>query len=329
MIEKREAPRFTIRFPVTVPEASAAASAGAEVRAGGTDFMERLELGLSAADIVDLRDLPGLDGIELGEGSAGRIGARVTIDQLARHPLLRQHYPALAQAAAALATPEIRAAATLGGGLLQRSRCWYYRHPTMRCLKSGGDRCLAREGDHLYHVCFDLGPCAAPHPSTLGMALLAYDATVGVCGSEAGGVVERPIAALYGDGSSAADHQLLPGEILVDVRLPVPVLGERGGYHRAIGRARAEWPLIEVSARLVIEEGRILLARVAVGGVAPIPLRLTEVEEALHAGATDDGALLRAAERSVARARPLPMTGYKVKMLPYAVFDALCHARGG
>jgi xanthine dehydrogenase YagS FAD-binding subunit len=306
-----------IEFPQTAQEASERARPGTELRAGGTDHMERLELGLAPEHIVDLRDTAGLS-----ELSGARIGARVTVAQIAADPGLRRSYPALALAAGALATPEIRSAATLGGALLQRSRCWYYRHPTLRCLKSGGPSCLARTGDHLYHACFDLGPCTAPHPSTLGMALLGYDAMIQVTGGR-----DRAIADLYGNGTSVADHQLGPGEVLTEVRLPEPTPGERGGYHRAISRARAEWPLVEVSTRLVLQGDRIELARVTVGGVAPVPLRLQEVERALLGSLAHDEALWQAASRSTERCNPLPMTQYKVSMLPYAVFDALRSAR--
>lgn len=311
---------MTARFPTTL--ADAAAVANAEPRAGGTDFMERHELGLTAPTLVDLRDVEGLDQIELDAHGGARIGSKVTIARIAADPRIRTHYPALALAAGALATPEIRAIATLGGGLLQRSRCWYYRRPEHRCLKQGGSECPARSGDHLFHVCFDLGPCVAPHPSTLGMALLGHDATIGVAGGP-----DRSIAELYGDGSSPLDHQLRSGELLAEVRLPAPVVGERGGYRRVIARARAEWPLIEVSTRLVIHDDRVTLARVTLGGVAPIPLRLPEVEVALLGGPANDDAFERAAARSTERCNPLPMTGYKVSMLPAAVFDALVHAR--
>ncbi|MFV8754439.1 FAD binding domain-containing protein [Nannocystaceae bacterium ST9] len=310
-----------IRLPTSFEQSIA--RAGELLRAGGTDLMERRELGLASGDIVDLRDVEAGDRIDFDPSSGARLGAKLTIATLSKHPIVREHYPALALAAGALATPEIRTVATLAGGLLQRSRCWYYRNPSVRCLKSGGTECPARAGDHLLHVCFDLGPCVAPHPSTLGMALLGYDAQIGVLGGR-----DRSIADLYGDGRSVADHQLGEGEVLCEVRLPPPVAGERGGYRRAIARARAEWPLIEVSTRLVIVEAKVALARVAIGGVAPIPLRLAEVEDALLGQGCDDATLERAAALSTRRCKPLPMTGYKVDMLPSAVLDALVHARG-
>src|SRR4029453_13603532 len=189
---------------------------------------------------------------------------------LAADSRLAQSYPGLAQAAAALATPQIRSTGTLGGNLLQRNRCWYYRHPDIACLKKEGANCPARTGNHLVHVCFDLGPCVAPHPSTLGMALLAYEAEV-----EVAGATTRSVAEIYGDGSDGRrDHQLGEHEILTAVRMPRPLDGERAAYFRATSRAQAEWPLAEALARLAVSGGRITFARVTVGGGAPGPLRV-------------------------------------------------------
>jgi xanthine dehydrogenase YagS FAD-binding subunit len=158
------------------------------------------------------------------------------------------------------------------------------------------------------------------------VALLLYDAEVEVA---PGG--RRTVAALYGDGTDARDHRLEPGELLTSVLLPPPTAGERGGYTRAIARARAEWPLIEACARLVIEDGRVLLARVAVGAMAPIPLRLPALEAALTGGP----ATLEAFEAACAgaldpfRGHPgLPGTRYKAAMVGPTLLDALADALG-
>ena len=253
--------------PTTIQDALGAAG---EYRAGGTDLQQRLRSGVSPGPPVDLKRLAGLDRVEWDEHGGARIGALVPIATLAGDPRLAAAYPGLAQSAGALATPQVRAAGSLGGNLLQRNRCWYYRHPAISCLKKGGQDCPARTGNHLFGVCFDLGPCVAPHPSTLGMALLAYAAQIEVASSGS-----RPVAALYGDGSDGRhDHQLGEHEILAAVLMPEPLEGERTAYFRVISRALAEWPLVEAVVRLAVTDGTIEFARVAVGGVAPIPLRL-------------------------------------------------------
>jgi xanthine dehydrogenase YagS FAD-binding subunit len=305
-----------IHFPTDV---AAAANASGELRAGGTDLMERRRSGRSEGPLVDLRDLGGLDAVEVRDGGL-RIGAKVTIAALAAHPST----PAgLAQAAGGLATPQIRAVATVAGNLSQRVRCWYFRNPAFSCLQSGGSTCLAREGDHLYHSCFDQHACIAPHPSTLACALLAYDAVVEVAGAAEplplGGVLASLHAAHMG-GKAAP--------LIVAVRLATPAAGERAAYVRAIARARAEWPLAEVVVRLTLVGGVVTLARVVVGGVGSAPLRREAVEAALVGGPLDEARIAAAAALATEGARPLPMTGYKLPILVGAVREALERAAG-
>ena len=164
---------------------------------------------------------------------------------------LAADYPALALTAAGLATPQVRAAATIGGNLLQRTRCWYFRHPHTTCFKSGGDGCPARDGRHLYGVAFDTAPCVHPHPSSLAMALLTYAATVDT-------TQRRSLAVgdVLGDGSDPSrDHLLADDEVLTHVTLPPPAAGERAAYFRSISRFEAEWPLVEAVCRVRARRG--------------------------------------------------------------------------
>jgi xanthine dehydrogenase YagS FAD-binding subunit len=306
---------MSIAFPKTV---AALAQARGEVRAGGTDLQERRAMGVSKGDLRDLRDVAGLETIGDGDGGDGvAVGARATVAAVASHPLLAR-YPALQAAAGGLATPQIRAVATVGGNLLQEVRCWYYRNPDTRCLKRGGATCLAREGDNLYSACFDLGPCVAPHPSTLGAALLAYEATADIFPTG-----PRSIEALFGDGSDPTrTHTLSQHEILTSVRLPKAMAGERGV--RAISRARAEWSLVEVVVRLVVDDDRrIRFARVAMGGVANIPLRLRAVEERLTGSLADQVTFEDAGRIGRAGATPLRRTGYKVDLIAATIVETL------
>jgi xanthine dehydrogenase YagS FAD-binding subunit len=294
--------------PTSIAEALAASG---QYRAGGTDLQQRLRSGVSSGPLVDLAGLCELNRIDWDDHGRARIGALISIATLAADPRVAAAYPGLARAAARLATPQIRAAATLGGNLLQQSRCWYFRHPAVRCLKNGGSSCPARSGNHLYHACFDLGPCVAVHPSTLAMALMAYEAEVEIAGAGL-----RPVAALYGDGSDAArDHQLAAHDLLTAVLMPAPRVGERAAYFRATSRALAEWPLVEAIVRLGMTGGTIRFARIAVGGVAPIPLRREAAEAALIGWPADAQTLARAAALAAEGANPLPMTRYKVDLL--------------
>jgi xanthine dehydrogenase YagS FAD-binding subunit len=295
-----------------------------ELRAGGTDVMARVKIGRAHGPFEDLTARPELRGIDwLPDGSV-RIGALTTIAALAADQRLRAGYPGLTATAGGLATPQIRAAGTIGGNLLQRNRCWYYRNPRFSCHQTGGDGCPARGGLHLYSAVVDQGPCVAPHPSSIAVALLAYDARV-----EVDGRGELPVAELYGDGSDPTrDHLLGNDEVLTAVSLPAPAPGERAAYHRAIGRAEAEWPLVEAVARLVLDSGTVTSVAVAAGGVAHTPLRLPEVEEPLQGTKITWEALEAAAARVTQRCSPLPQTGYKVAVFRDTVLEVLERAAG-
>jgi xanthine dehydrogenase YagS FAD-binding subunit len=291
----------------------------AEFRAAGTDLSERRRSGLSRGPLIDIAAAPDTIGIDWRADGAARIGAFTTIAAIAADARIAAAYPGLSASAQGLATPQIRHLATLGGNLAQRSRCWYYRNPQIDCLRKGGPDCPARSGNHLYGVAFDLGPCVAPHPSTMAAALLAYDAKVTTNRRRA-----LSIGELLGDGSNgASDHALLSGEIIKAIELPTPVQGERGLYKRAIGRSHAEWPLVEVCIRAVVSAGSFQLIRIAAGGIAPVPLRLSASEAALQGKPASPATIADAASRATNGARPLPMTGYKLDLLSGLVRDLL------
>jgi xanthine dehydrogenase YagS FAD-binding subunit len=293
------------------------ASIHAEFRAAGTDLSERRRSGVSRGPLIDISAGP--DGIGWGADGAARIAALTTIAAIAADLRIGQAYPGLVAAALGLATPQVRHLATLGGNLAQRSRCWYFRNPHIACLKKGGTECPARAGNHLYSVAFDLGPCVAPHPSTMAAALLAYEASVST--DRRSGLT---IGELLGDGSNgAADHALAPGEMIRSVELPPPVPGERAFYKRAISRSHAEWPLVEVCVRAVVLGGAFQFIRIAAGGIAPVPLRLSASEAALQGVPASPANIANAARQATDGAMPLPMTGYKLDLLRGVVHDLL------
>lgn len=306
-------------------DVESAVAAPGTFRAGGTDLLARRRLGLDHGDIVDLRDLSELRRVEVGKSGA-RVGALVRLSDLAAHEQISRRYPALSLTTGSLATPQIRAVATVGGNLLQRNRCPYYRHPAMSCLKSGGAVCPARSGDHRHGVIFDLGPCVAPHPSSLAMALMSYDATV-----ETSGDGLLTVNDLMGDGRDGTrDHHLGEHDLLTAIRLPPPTDGERASYRRATGRARAEWPMVEAVCRLVLADGRVARASIAVGAVAPVPLRLARVEQAMVGMPVDDeSAPDEVASLAVEGATPLEMTGYKIPLLRSVIGDVIREAMAG
>jgi xanthine dehydrogenase YagS FAD-binding subunit len=289
-----------------------------EFRAAGTDLSERRRSGVSKGPLIDIAATPGAVGIVWDADGAARIGALTTIASIAANARIAQAYPGLAASALGLATPQVRHLATLGGNLAQRSRCWYFRNPHIDCLKKGGTDCPARTGNHLYGAAFDLGPCVAVHPSTMAAALLAYEAKIDT--DKRRGL---SVGALLGDGASAADNALAPGEMIASVELPTPLAGERALYKRAISRTHAEWPLVEVCLRAVVSDGTFQFIRIAAGGIAPVPLRLTAVETALQGKPANAATIAEAASAATTGAKPLPMTGYKLDLLRGVVQDLL------
>ena len=294
----------------------------AEQRAGGTDLAERRRSGVSGGAIVDIGARTELCRIDWRDDGGATIGALVPIERIATDARIAAGYPGLSAAAGGLATPQIRRIGTVGGNLLQRNRCWYYRHPATSCLKKGGTDCPARAGNHRYGVLFDLGPCVAAHPSTLGAALLAYDTTVDT--DRRAGLT---MVNLFGHGTDGTrDHQLSPGELLTAVMLPPPINGERAAYFRATSRTHAEWPLAEAVARIVVADGLVTLAAIAVGGVAPVPLRLPRVEAALSGRPAAASTIAAACKLAGEGANPLPMTAYKAALLIGCITEALDQA---
>jgi xanthine dehydrogenase YagS FAD-binding subunit len=290
-----------------------------EFRAAGTDLSERRRSGVSTGPLMDIVPASDISGMHWGADGTLRIGAYTRIASIAADKQIAAAYPGIVASAQGLATPQIRHLATLGGNLAQRSRCWYYRNPHIACLKKGGSECPARGGNHLYGVAFDLGPCVAPHPSTMAAALLAYDATI-ITYKRSG----LSIPDVLGDGSNGTnDHALLPGEMIRGIELPGPRQSERALYKRAISRSFAEWPLVEVCARAVVTDGVFQFVRLSAGGVAPVPLRLKAAEASLQGKPANALNIQVAAKLATSGAKPLPMTGYKLDLLEGVVRDVL------
>jgi len=287
-----------------------------EYRAGGTDVSVRRRSGVSRGPILYVAAPAGL--VASPDGGL-RIGALTTVAALAGDPAIRSGYPGLAAAAAGLATPQIRRVATLGGNIAQRNRCVYFRNPEIACLKKGGEGCPARTGFALHAVAFDRADCVAPHPSTLAAALLAYDARLDTDRRR-----ELPLAEALGDGrATIGETALAPGELITHVTLPAPVTNERAAYKRAIGRAHAEWPLVELVASVTLEAGVFARVRLVAGGVAPVPLRLSAAEAAALGKPASVATFAAAAAAAVKGANPLPQTRYKLDLLQGLVLDLL------
>jgi xanthine dehydrogenase YagS FAD-binding subunit len=290
--------------------------------AGGTDLLTLMKADIVTPDqLIDIKRASGLSSSIEETGDGLRIGALATLSAIERHPVIRERYPALAEAAAIAATPQLRNMATIGGNLLQRPRCWYYRNPLFHCWLKGGDTCDAREGQNRLHALFGDSPCVATHPSDPANALLALDASVRIRGMSG----EREVA--LGDLFSlpTEDHRLettlQPGELIVEIKLPTAP--PPSTYLKAMDRNVWAFALVSVAAAFRVVDGKIADSRLVLGGVAPIPWRVTTAEQALNGSAPDAATFDRAAGAALADARPLEHNGYKVPLATSLVRRAL------
>ena len=301
----------------------------ARIIAGGSDLLDEVKEGIIAPGrVVSLAAVPDLAGIAETDGGLS-LGAMTTIAALAGHPGIRDNYTALAEAAAGLATPQIRNVGTLGGNLNQRPRCWYYRHPLIPCLKKGGDRCYALPGNTKY-LCVTGGDrCYIVHPSDTAVALSVFDAQVEIAGSDSRRTLPLGDFFISPAVDVTRETVLQPGEILTRVTLPPPAaLGAAGQsprsvYLKAREREAGDFALVSVAARLAVADGVIQQAAVALGGVAPVPYRAGAVEEYLQGKAAAEVDAAYAGTLALPDARPMTNNGYKVIMANNLVKQAV------
>jgi xanthine dehydrogenase YagS FAD-binding subunit len=301
-------------------------------KAGAVDLLDLLKEGLASPDeLVDLHSLQGPEGeamraLALAEGRWS-IGALNTLATIAASAL-PEPYAALKEAAGSAATPGIRNRATVGGNLLQRPRCWYFRHGDLNCLKKGGDSCLADGGENKYHAILGGGPCFIVHPSTLAVALVALGAEVEILGDAGARTIAVEELFALPRTSPLTEHTLAAGEVLRAVRLPAAPAGQRSVYEVAKEKQSFDWPLAEVAAALVVEGGTIRSARVGLGHVAPVPWRAVQLEQALVGQAPSADLFARVAPLATQGARPLGQNAYKITLTHGLVRAALHRACG-
>lgn len=279
--------------------------------AGGFDLLGEMKDGLADPGLlVNVKRIPGTRGIERGS-DRWIIGANVTLAELATHAALRASLPCLALAAEEVGSPQMRNVATAGGNLAQHSRCWYYRHPDVACLKNGGRRCYARGGNAKYHSLFTGCMCLSPCTSNLAVALCALDASVVVQRGEK--TVTMSIADLYESAwrEPHAHNSLDPADLLL--RIEVPVLREaRSTYLQISEKSAFDWALVSCAAAARLEGGRLRNVRIALGVVAPVPWLVADANNALEGLEPTVGNIDRAADILLREAKPQHDNAYKV-----------------
>jgi xanthine dehydrogenase YagS FAD-binding subunit len=302
--------------------------AAATFIAGGTDLLPLMKDGLlSPAQLVDLKPARDLRYLRVEADSALRIGALTTLAELERDAEVARRLPILVEAVRDAATPQLRAMATVGGNLLQRNRCWYFRGPHS-CWLKGGSECFAREGENKYHAIFSQGPCAAVHPSDLAPALVTLEAMVVVAGPR--GERHVPVAELLAPPTDnhRIEHRLAADELIVEIRVPAQPEGARGTYLKAMDRQAWAFALVSAAARVTLREGRVERARLALGGVANVPWCVPEAEALLEGQPLTPELAARAAARLLEGATPLGHNRYKLPMARELARRALLIAGG-
>ncbi|MGH9330466.1 MAG: FAD binding domain-containing protein, partial [Vicinamibacterales bacterium] len=293
--------------------------------AGGMDLLALMKDYVAQPD--RLVNVKGLDQtIAQAEGGL-RIGAGIRLVELAEHPVARRLYPALTDAAAEIGTPQIRNVGTVGGNLTQRPRCWYFRNEEFDCLKKGGSRCFAVDGENQYHAIFGNGPCFIVHPSSLAVPLLAYGAKLRLASASADRTVEASDFFVMPDKSILTENVLNPNELLTHVLLPAPGATRSASYEVRFKQSH-DWPLVMASVVLTMSGRTVQRARVVMGAVAPIPWRSAEAEQALAGKTISDETASAAADAAVKEARPMTENGYKVQIARTAVKRAILKAAG-
>jgi xanthine dehydrogenase YagS FAD-binding subunit len=317
-------PSFAYARPKTLDEAVKALADGqSRVHAGGTDLLGCLRDGVfTTPTVVSLSGVPGLRGIDQTPEGGLRVGALTSITEVAESEVVRTRYRALAEAAASVASPQLRNQGTLGGNLCQKPRCWYYRGD-FHCLRKGGESCFAVAGENHFHCLFGGEGCFIVHPSDTAPALVALGAVLRVVGP--GGTRTVPVEALHVLPSVDPRREtvLEPGEVLTEVVLPPPAPGLRSTYRKV--RARASWDFALVGAALALRlAGDVVReARVAFSGVAPVPWRAKAVEAALTGRRLNAATIGHAVAAAVKGAEPLAHNGYKVPLLRGLVEERL------
>ncbi len=323
-------------FTYSRPTASAAAiranaQPGAKYLGGGTNLVDLMREGIERPS--SLVDITGLDRsiTELPDGSL-KVGAATSNTALAADRRVRTRYPMLTRAIVAAASAQIRNMATVGGNLLQRTRCLYFYDDTARCNKRDpGSGCDALQGFNRMHAILGASPaCVATHPSDMCVALAALDATVHLEGTDgARSVPFETLHRLPGD-TPDRESELRPGELITAIELPALPMAQRSTYRKVRDRSSYAFALVSVAAALEMSnDGTIKEARLALGGVAHKPWRAHRVEALLRGARPSEEAFRRAAESELMDARPLSDNGFKVELAKRTIVAVLRQLAGG
>ena len=293
---------------------------------GGQDLLARMKDYVTQPDrVVNVKNL---DATVTRVSGGLRIGSAMKMVDVAEHADIRRMYPAVADAAIEVGTPQIRNQGTVGGNINQRPRCWYFRNEEFVCYKKGGNRCFTPEGENQFHAIFGEGPSYIVHPSSLAVPFVAYDATFRLLGPRGERLIK---AAEYFTMPTKENVQrenvLEPDELLTHVILPAPG-GVKSGHYEVRFKTSHDWPIAFATVVLSMNGATVQGARVVMGAVAPVPWRSQAAEKALAGKRITPETAVAAAEAALIGAEPLSRNAYKVQVAKTAVERAILQAAG-
>lgn len=294
----------------TAESACEVAERSSRFHGGGIDLLgEMKDYLVSPKRVIDVS---GLDRQISDQGDHWLIGGAARLCEIEQHAGLKKSLPGLVQAAEHVGSPQIRNVATMGGNIAQHSRCWYYRHPDVKCLKNGGSSCYARDGINKFHSIFSEGACISPMVSNLGIALSALDASVQVM--RKGQVRDLTMEEFYeeADINPRAHNSLKPDELVVSVK--VPKARSHSAYLQVSEKETFDWALVSCAVAANIQNGVMRNVRVYLGVVSPVPYTDADCIRALEGQKMTQANLAKAAELMLQNATPFEHNRYKVPL---------------
>jgi xanthine dehydrogenase YagS FAD-binding subunit len=322
---------FEYAHPAKLKDAVAMLGANwsdAAVLAGGTDLLSLMKDYVEKPKrVVNVKGIGELEGIHTGKQGI-MIGALVSVEQLRTNTSIARDFPSLVQAAAGIASAQIRTMGTVAGDLCQRPRCWYFRNGFGLLAQDADGKSLVPGGENKYHAILgNDGPAYFVNPSSLAPALIALGATGTITGPS--GSREIPLANFFLIPKSAAEreHALKPNEILTRITIPAASQGLHNATYEVRQREMLDWPLATASVSFRLDGSTILSPRIVMGHVAPIPWSATAAETVLAGRSLSEELAEQAGEAAVQGARPLSQNKFKVQLARVAVKRALLAAR--
>jgi xanthine dehydrogenase YagS FAD-binding subunit len=320
---------FEYTSPTTRQQAVELLSGEAAVLAGGTDLLSLMKDDVVAPKrVVNIKEIRELNGVHYGPRGM-QIGALTSLGDLADHPLVKQHYPAFADALLEAASQQIRNMATIGGNICQRPRCWYFRSGFGLTPKTPEGKSLVEAGDNRYHAILgNEGPALFVSPSSIVPAMIAYEARVRIAGAKGSREVALEKFFKTPQAEGEREHDLQANEIVTDILLP-PSAGGRYAHYEVRQKDSFDWPLALAAVALHMNGTTVRSARVVMGYVAPVPLVSEEAAQALTGKSITEETAKAAGDAAVSQAKPLSHNGYKVQLARVAVKRAILKAAQG